>query len=115
MRMINLKMLSLRWMLQDGNQFCDLVSKFSALNRPSWFGHPLLIALFKTHWRKTRRVIVTRGLLPFVIYFCSCLIFTQQVATSEDGKASTGINDNILVFVGLPLFLGWGYFSYFEM
>ena len=62
-------MVGLRWMLQDDNQFCDLIQKFKDLKRETWFGNPLLIALFKTHWLKVRFVIMYRGLFPFIIYF----------------------------------------------
>ena len=64
-------------MLQDGNRFCDLVAAFKELRNDAWFGHPLLVALFHTHWNETRRVIIKRGLLPFVLYFVTSLILSH--------------------------------------
>ena len=49
-KLVDIKVISLRWMFQDGKRFCDLVSEFKGLERPSWFGHELLEAFFKTHW-----------------------------------------------------------------
>ena len=51
---VDIKIMSLRWMKQDGKRFCDLIYRFKQLDRPRWFGHQLLVALFKTHWKKTR-------------------------------------------------------------
>ena len=114
-RMINLKMVGLRWMLQDDNQFCDLIQKFKDLKRPTWFGNPLLIALFKTHWKKVRLVIMKRGLFPFIIYFITQLVFTQYVSTSSEGQVSTDVNNTLLIVAGVPLLLAWAYFSYYEL
>ena len=49
-KMVDLKLISLRWMFQDGKEFSDLVSEFKKLERPAWFGHEFLVALFKTNW-----------------------------------------------------------------
>ena len=51
---VDIKLISLRWMYQDGKRFCDLINEFKSLERPAWFGHQLLVAFFLTHWKQTR-------------------------------------------------------------
>ena len=41
-KLVNLQMLSLRWMLQDGNAFCDFVYYLKQQNNMAWFGEPLV-------------------------------------------------------------------------
>lgn len=56
--MVSLKLVSLRWMFQDGMHFSDLVVEFNALNRPSWFCQEFMIALFQTNWIHARGYII---------------------------------------------------------
>ena len=56
-----------------------------------------------------------RGLFPFIIYFIAQLVFTQYVASSDEGEVSTDVNDTLLMVVGVPLILAWAYFSFYEL
>ena len=102
-------------MFQDGKRFCDLVSLFKQLDRPSWFGHDLLVALFKTNWRKTRRYIIIHGLIPFTVYFFSCLLYTEYVASCEEGRCQLNLDQKVIAILGIPMVLMWLYFTYFEI
>ena len=75
MCLVKLKILNLRWLLQDGKWFGDVVKMFKELGRESWFGHEFIQALFHSYWPEIRWCIVTRGLIPFIVYFLSTYIF----------------------------------------
>ena len=64
-------------------RFCDLVERIKSLDRPNWFGNKLLVALFITHWPKTRNQIIRKGLIPFTLYFLISLVFTQKLGVTE--------------------------------
>ena len=85
-QIVDIKLVSLRWMFQDGKDFCDLVNAFIQLDRKSWFCHDLMIALFKTNWQHARQYIMSRGFVPFVFYFLAALIYTDMIADSKIGE-----------------------------
>ena len=106
-------------MFQDGQRFCDLVSKFKQLERPGWFGHDLIVALFKTNWRKTRRYIIIHGLIhgliPFTLYFATSMIYTSYVSECKEGESQIDLDWTEIGVFGIPFFLMWLYFTYFEI
>lgn len=114
-QLVDIKIVSLRWMFQDRRRFCDLVSQFKGLERPAWFGHELLAALFKTNWSKTRRKIILPGLVPFAVYFLASLLYTDYVSSCEYGRCQINLTSNIILSVGSVLMLLWSYFSYLEI
>ena len=81
--MINLKVISLRWMYQDGNNFCNLVYEFKKLGRPAWFGHEFMVALFKTNFDYTQKFIIKYGLVPFVFYFVASQMYSSVIASVQ--------------------------------
>lgn len=92
-----------------------MVAKFKELGRDSWFGDTLLAALFRSHWPKTRWIIIKRGLLPFSLYFITSLIFTVGYASVTVDTVGTGLNETFVFAVGIPNVLGWIYFTFYEI
>ena len=84
------------------------------MERPGWFGHDLIVALFKTNWRKTRRYIIIHGLIPFTLYFFTSMIYTSYVSDCEEGKSQINLDWTEIGVLGIPFFLMWLYFTYFE-
>ena len=114
-KMCDLKLISLRWMFQDGKEFSDLVSEFKKLERPAWFGHEFISALFKTNWQHAQKYIIYLGLCPFMLYFSASLMYSIAILSvdKEKGKFDLGVLE--IGLYGIPMSLCWLYFTYQEV
>ena len=112
---VRLKILSLRWLLQDDKWFGDLVSLFKEIGRENWFGNEVMQVLFQSYWPEIQRCIILRGLIPFIVYFLSTFIFNYYSVYSSYNQIGHKMTKEIFWTVGPVMFFSWLYFTYMEI
>ena len=112
--MVTLQILSLRWLLQDNKWIGDFVKLFKQLDRESWFGHSIMLALFDTYMPEIKSCLIKRGLIPFMIYFASTFVFNYYSTISKYSQMSYQMTNTIFWTFGPIMLLSWAYFTYHE-